>query len=92
MTDRIWYRDMFAPVFMQRFTRYQNIEEMLHAAELDTAAIGTAQFHAQLRTQQWNAFVAKHTDFASWDAMLERAGIEHLRRNLGGQASEGDRR
>jgi len=60
--------------FMAAYTEFKTLQEMVNAGGIDSPD--------DLKTDEWNTFVAEHTQFDSWSSMLKKAGTLRLKRKL----------
>lgn len=61
--------------FIRQYTNYQTLQEMLDASGIkNTEEIGNEEF---------SKFIATHTEFPSWEEMLQVAATAYYKRQLG---------
>lgn len=72
---------LFPEAFMVEHTMFGSIEAMFAASPLDETP--AEELRDALRTPEWDAFVAEHTRFPTWQEMLVSAGREEVQRRLG---------
>lgn len=77
-TRSIPIEEILTAQFMQRYTRFASLSEMLDHSGVN----GTTEddFEAFLQMQEREAFVAANTQFASWQDLLDQAGSEYIAR------------
>lgn len=73
--------EYFPASFMAEHTSFESIEAMFAAGPL--AETPAEELGEALHAPEWDAFVAEHTRFPTWDEMLNAAGREQsrMRRN-----------
>jgi hypothetical protein len=64
------------PEFMQRFTDYDSLEELVIASGFTPKQI---QGFQNTINAEWEQFIKNHTRFDSWQGFIERWATEHLR-------------
>ena len=72
--------ELLSPNFMQRNTKFETFDAMLEASGFKAET--QAEFDA-IPDDKWNVFIASTTRFSSWQAMLEEAGAEWVKKGLG---------
>ena len=66
--------DFLPSRFMSRFTEFPDLQAMLDASGVDDAE--------ELKGKAFSQFVAKHTNFADWDEMLQAGLRDYATRSL----------
>jgi hypothetical protein len=61
--------------FIKAYTEYETLQAMFDAGGVESADY--------LQTDEWNEFVAAHTQFTDWSDMLKKAGALRLKNKLG---------
>lgn len=70
---------LFTDNFMKSFTEFTSLEEFFD--ESPWRVESDDDFEA-IPADEFDAYVDKHTDFDSWDAMLRAAGREYILREV----------
>ena len=71
--------ELFPVAFLTKYTEFGSLEEMGDASGHPLAS------HADVDTippGEWNTFVARHTQFSTWEQMLQIAAVEWAARQL----------
>jgi hypothetical protein len=66
--------EMMPDSFMKTYTEFETLQAMFDAGEVESPDY--------LQTEEWNTFVAEHTQFDSWSSMLQKAGALRIKRKL----------
>lgn len=74
------FSDLFIPEFMDKYTDFKLIDEMLQSSGF---AISSSEDIEKLPQKEWNDFIQKHTKFPSWNDMIQTARNEYFARKLG---------
>lgn len=72
--------ELLTEEFLSQCTRFSWVEEMFEASGFK---IESQEDFAAIPDDQWNDFVGQNSSFDSWQAMLEAAGNEWVRKRLG---------
>lgn len=68
--------DLFTVRFMTEHTMFESLGAMIDASPL--ASTPLAEFEAASREPEWDAYVADHTRFSSWEEMKSAALAEQV--------------
>lgn len=79
-THSVPVAELLTPQFMQRFTDFATFDAMVMASGFKAGT--QAEFEA-IPDHQWNAFISKSTRFPDWQSMLNEAGAEWAKKELG---------
>lgn len=71
----ISFNDLFTSEFMNKYTDFKSIDEMLHA---DGFKIDSNEDLEKSLGDEWDALIHRHTKFANWDEMKRVAGKEYF--------------
>lgn len=75
------FNEMFSPDFMRARTQFGSIQELFDASGFQ---FETQEDYTRItQSEEWKAFIARTTKFASWDEMRATAAREHVARKLG---------
>ena len=74
------FTELFPPAFVRRHSRFANIEARLKASGF---SVQTAEDFAKIPDREWDAFIARSTNFSDWKAMQEAATAEYVKKKLG---------
>lgn len=77
--------ELFPSGWMDYHTDFENFEAFLAASPWDVACAG--EFDA-IPTTEWTVYVADHTDFQSWEEMVEQAATDYVRRELAAASND----
>jgi hypothetical protein len=76
----IEFKDLFTPEFMNKYTDYKSIGELLQSSGY---TINSSEDIEKLPDMEWNEFIQKHTKFSNWKEMNQTALNEYFTRRLG---------
>jgi hypothetical protein len=79
-THSVRLRDLFNPDFMERYTEFSSIDEMVESSGFD---VESADDFKRILDDGWDTFVASRTRFRTWKQMLAKAGEEYIVKKLG---------
>jgi len=74
------FTELFNSSFMQRHTNFSTMEELI---EVGGFKVETAEDFKAIPEQEWDEHIAKTTRFANWQEMMEKAGAEWAKKQLG---------
>lgn len=74
------FSELFNSYFMQRYTNFSTMEELIEAGGFK---VESAEDFKTLPDQEWDAHIAKATRFANCQEMMEKAGAEWAKKQLG---------
>lgn len=74
-------QDLLSTEFIRRFTDFVTLDEMFEAFGKNPKS--SEEFEAMSKSPEWNAFIEDRTLFASWQEMIEKAGVEWASEKLG---------
>ena len=77
---RVPLTELFPPAFVRRHSRFANIEALLEASGF---SVKTAEDFAQIPDGEWDAFIARSTNFSDWKAMQKAGTAEYVKKKLG---------
>ena len=80
-THQVPFDQAFPPDFMIEFTDFTSIDEMFEASGFKA---DTEKDFAAIPDDEWDAFVARTTRFASWEEMRAEAGQRWAQKKLNG--------
>jgi hypothetical protein len=60
--------------FMVTYTQFRTLQEMFDASGIESPD--------DLKSDDWNTFVAEHTQFDGWSSMMKKAGALRLKQKL----------
>jgi hypothetical protein len=66
--------ELMPDAFIQAHTHFQTLQEMADAGGIEDVS--------ELGREAWSTFVASNSDTEGWDALLELAATEYMRRKL----------
>ena len=69
-THNVSMKDLFPPEFMQKFTDFGTIDEMMNASGFK---VESQEDFDNLPTQEWKDFISNRTRFGDWQEMLSAA-------------------
>lgn len=78
-TNQVGLSELFNPVFMQKNTKFGNVEEMFEKSGLE---IGSRE-DIEKNQKAWDEFVKTNTNFTGWEEMLRVASQEWIKKKLG---------
>jgi len=76
--------ELMPPKFIQRHTRFNDLQAMVDAAPGAEEATTTEESAAFIQGEGWSRFVAENSDFDSWQDMIRQAGAERFKRAADG--------
>ena len=76
----IRFSKLFVPEFMEKYTAFSTIEELLQASTFD---IKTNEDFKNIPDKEWDEFIKETTEFSSWEEMVKEAGDLWTTRQLG---------
>jgi len=79
-THSVPVNELLTPQFMQQNTKFASFDDMLAASGFKAET--QAEFEA-IPDKEWNAFIARETEFADWQSILSEAGAEWVKKELG---------
>ena len=71
--------ELFPNSFLTKYTDFGSLEEMVRASGYKIESQADVD---NIPHGEWNAFVARHTRFSSWEQMLQIAAVEWAARKL----------
>ena len=66
----------FPQQFMQKWTDFNSMEELINASGFTASEIETFQ---KTPNPKWEAFIQERTRFTGWNAFINKASLERLR-------------
>lgn len=78
-TTSVAFSELFTSDFMHHHTSFSSIEELFEAGNFK---IDTNDDFEKISDDVLNTLVSKHTDFSSWQEMLDEAGSEYVANKL----------
>ena len=75
--------DLFPSSFLRTHTRFSSLSDLEEKARERGFSLGSQEDLDNLPADQWDAFVAEYTHFASWKDMLGKGAVEWTARQLG---------
>lgn len=72
--------ELLNPLFISRYTRFSNVDEMLDASGF---SIESKDDFAAVPDDQWDVFIRSVSSFSDWQEMLSTAGQEWVAKKLG---------
>ena len=81
--DKVSWADLFTTDFLRHHTRFQSLRDMQAKAEAHDFRFATQEDIDNIPGPEWESFVRRHTDFRSFQEMLNSAGTEYAARELG---------
>lgn len=72
VTGKVSLDALCPPAFMAKYTQFATIDEMFEASGC------TVEDVAEPASAAWNQFVAEHSQFDSWEALVAKAGQERI--------------
>ncbi|MCK4793628.1 MAG: hypothetical protein KAV87_58405 [Desulfobacteraceae bacterium] len=78
-TNHVKLLDLFNVGFMRKNTTFSSIEEMFEKSGLEIES------EEDIKTNQdvWDEFIKRNTNYAGWEAMLNAASAEWIKKELG---------
>ena len=73
-------KDLLTDDFMSRNTGFRNVQEMFDRSSQKMDS--DDEVVKALKSPEWNAFVAAHTKFSTWEDLIEAAGAEWMRKQM----------
>ncbi len=83
-TDRLAYSELFSDEFMKGHTDFKGFPQMVGESPF---GIKSKEDLEAVSDDEWEKYVASHTQFASWDAMREAAAGDWISRQMGWRPS-----
>lgn len=77
---KVPFSELFNSYFMQRYTNFSTMEELIEAGGFK---IESAEDFNAIPDQEWDIYIAQTTKFPNWQEMMEKAGTEWAKRQLG---------
>lgn len=74
------FTELFTASFMKRYTDYATMEALIEAGGFK---VETTENFKAIPDGEWDEHVAKATRFTNWQEMMEQAGAEWAKRQLG---------
>jgi hypothetical protein len=78
--NQVPFDELFPPEFMEKYTSFESIEQMLEESDFK---LDTNNDFENLPDKDWDEYVAKNTQFDTWNSMLEEASTEWVSKKLG---------
>jgi len=75
--------ELFPPSFLQMHTRFASLADLEEKAAERGFSLASQEDWDSLPADQWDAFIAEHTQFATWKDMLGKGAAEWTARQLG---------
>jgi len=72
--------ELLPPDFLQRNTQFRALDDLFKASGFSVSSLEDFE---KIPEAQWDAFIAKHTRFTTWDQMFRAALEEWTLRQLG---------
>jgi SPX domain protein involved in polyphosphate accumulation len=72
---RVPLPDLLTDDFIRKYTDFQTLQAMLDASGIENKE--------DIGNEEFSKFVATHSRFSSWEEMLNTAGPEYFKRQLG---------
>jgi hypothetical protein len=79
-TNNVPFSELFNKEFMQLNTKYTSIESMFESSGYN---ITSKEDFLAIPDAEWDSFVVKSTNFASWVDMQKSATAEYVKKRLG---------
>jgi hypothetical protein len=74
------FSELFNSYFMQKYTNFSTLEELIEAGGFK---VDSEEDFKAIPDQEWGVHIAKTTKFANWQEMMEKAGAEWAKKQLG---------
>lgn len=78
-TNAVAARELFTPSFMRQHSHVPTFDALIKAGGFQ---VESSEDFAAIPDQEWEAVIRQHTDFGSWQEMLEKAGEEYAKQEL----------
>lgn len=72
--------DLLTPAFISKCSRYKSTDELFDASGFN---VKTQEDFAAIPDDGWDDFIRKSTTYGSWQEMLQAAGAEWMKKELG---------
>ena len=79
-TPDIPLTELFPVDFLTKYTNFSSLEAMVQLSGFAIASRGDVQ---NIPASEWNDFIARHTQFSTWEQMQQTAAVEWAARQLG---------
>jgi hypothetical protein len=79
-THTVSMEQLLTPEFLRSVSSFSSFTEMCEASGFK---VESQEDFAAIPDADWDAFVARTTRFAKWEDMLQEAGVEYTKRQLG---------
>ncbi len=79
-THSVSFADLFTPSFMQKYTQFQSFEDFLSSSGFE---VNSQEDFEAIPDKDMDAYVAKTTDFETWEDMLLKATEKYTFKKLG---------
>ncbi len=82
-THQVPLSDLLSVSFLGRYTKFASFSEFEDKILENGFSIETQQDFENLPESEWNLFIARYTHFSSWDELIQKAGAEWAKKQLG---------
>lgn len=72
--DKFKAEDLFTPEFLQKYTNFSNLEDMVKKSGIKVTAGNL--LHDIIQNPKWGEFIKEHTKFGNWEEMIQKAIAE----------------
>lgn len=78
-TNQVGLSELFNPAFMQKNTKFGNVQEMFEKSGLEIESKEDIEKNYKAR----NEFVKANTNYTGWEEILKAASVEWIKEKLG---------
>ena len=82
-THNVPLSELFSPSFIRRYTRFSSLDDLGRKAEERGFTLESQADWDNLPKDVWDAFIAEHSQFSSWQEMLNEGAADYTKRQLG---------
>jgi hypothetical protein len=72
--------ELFTPQFLSKYTSFTSLEDMVQKSGFK---VETQEDFESIPEKEWNTFIISHSQFSSWEEMMETGSQEWAQRKLG---------
>ncbi len=77
--EAVPFEVLFDDTFMQNYTSFQNIQELLKNSGF---TISSNEDFQKVPDQEWNEYIQKVTEFPNWEEMKQTTGVQYMKKKL----------
>lgn len=77
--EAVPFEVLFDDTFMQNYTSFQNIQELLKNSGF---TISSNEDFQKVPDQEWDEYIQKVTEFPNWEEMKQTAGVQYMKKKL----------